>query len=256
MKVFFLSKKIIYIIVTVILVLILAFAICSGKGDALSAVFLSKSDLLPIYSVETNEKVVAISFDAAWGDEFTQEILDILAKEDIKTTFFLVGLWIDKYPEQVSAIVEAGHEIGNHSTSHPDMTKIDDNKIEQEIKETNDKIYEFTKEDTILFRAPFGAYNDRVIKKAEDMGCYTIQWDIDSLDWKNEGSEQIINRVVSNIRPGSIVLFHNNAEYVTQALPIVIKEIKEQGYKIIPISELIYKENYSIDHTGRQFSKE
>lgn len=178
--------------------------------------------------------------------------MDILSKEDIKTTFFLVGLWVDKYPDQVTAITAAGHEIGNHSSSHPDMTKLDKSTMEKEIKETNDKIMQYTNEKPILFRPPFGAYNNDLIKVVDEMGAYTIQWDIDSLDWKNEGSEQIINRVVSSIRPGSIVLFHNNAEYITEALPTIITEIKEQGYKIVPISKLIYQDDFTIDHTGRQ----
>lgn len=255
MKVFFLSKKAIFIISIVVVVLIVLLTIWSNGGDKLASVFLAKGKLVPIYSVETEEKKIAISFDAAWGDEYTQEILNILEKEGIKTTFFLVGLWIDKYPDQVKAIVEAGHEIGNHSSNHPDLVKKDKKTIEQELKVTNDKIKEFTSKETKLFRPPFGSYSDQVIKIAEEQGLYTIQWDVDSLDWKNEGSEQIINRVISNIRPGSIVLFHNNAEHTTEALPSIIKELKEQGYTIIPISELIYKEDYTIDHTGRQQPK-
>jgi len=255
LKVFFLSKKAMVIISIIFVVLILAFVFMSMKGDELASVFSAKNKLIPIYSVQTQEKTVAISFDAAWGDEYTQEILDILAKEDIRTTFFLVSLWIDKYPEQVKAIVDAGHEVGNHSTTHPDMAKLDQKKIEEELKITNDKIYQFTKEDTTLFRPPFGSYNDEVIKTCEKLGLYTIQWDVDSLDWKNEGTEQIINRVISNVRPGSIVLFHNNAEYTTKALPTIIKELKEEGYKIVPISELIYQKDFTIDHTGRQQPK-
>lgn len=244
-----------YIISIILVGIILAIVFMSTKGEALTSVFMSKDKLLPIYSVETEEKTVAISFDAAWGDEYTQEILDILAKEDIKTTFFLVSLWIDKYPDQVKAIVDAGHEIGNHSNTHPDMAKLDTSKMEEELKVTNDKIHEFTKKDTKLFRPPFGSYNDQVIKTCEKLGLQTIQWDVDSLDWKNEGTEQIINRVISNIRPGSIVLFHNNAEYTTKALPSIIKELKEEGYKIVPVSQLIYKQDYTIDHTGRQQPK-
>ena len=161
-------------------------------------------------------------------------------------------MWIEKYPEQVKAIVDAGHEIGNHSNTHPDMAQLDKRQIEEEIKVTNDKISEFTGEETILFRPPFGSYSNDLIEGAKDLGCYTIQWDVDSLDWKNEGAEQIINRVVSNVSPGSIVLFHNNAEYTTQALPTIIKELKDQDYSIVPISELIYRDGYSIDHTGKQ----
>lgn len=240
------------IIAVILVVLILSFVFMTSKGEGLASVFNAQEKLLPIYSVDKEDKTIAISFDAAWGDEFTQEILDILKKEDIKTTFFLVGMWVDKYPEQVQAIADAGHEIGNHSSSHPDMTKLDKNKMKEELSTTNEKISKYKELDTFLFRPPFGAYNNELIKTVEELGGYTIQWDVDSLDWKNEGAEQIVNRVVSNVKPGSIVLFHNNAEYTTQALPTIIKELKEQGYTIVPISELIYKENYTMDHAGKQ----
>ncbi len=236
----------------IVVVIILSLVFMTSKGEGLASVFNAQEKLLPIYSVDKEEKVIAISFDAAWGDEFTQEILDILEKEDIKTTFFLVGMWVDKYPEQVQAIADAGHEIGNHSSSHPDMTKLDKNKMKEELSSTNEKISKYKEIDTFLFRPPFGAYNNDLIKTIEELDGYTIQWDVDSLDWKNEGTEQIVNRVVSNVKPGSIVLFHNNAEYTTQALPTIIKELKDQGYTFVPISELIYKENYTMDHTGKQ----
>lgn len=240
------------IIAAILVVIILSLVFMTSKGEGLASVFNAQEKLLPIYSVDKEDKTIAISFDAAWGDEFTQEILDILKKEDIKTTFFLVGMWVDKYPEQVQAIADAGHEIGNHSSSHPDMTKLDKNKMKEELNSTNEKISKYKELDTFLFRPPFGAYNNDLIKTVEELGGYTIQWDVDSLDWKNEGAEQIVNRVVSNVKPGSIVLFHNNAEYTTQALPTIIKELKDQGYTIVPISELIYKENYTMDHTGKQ----
>ncbi|WP_303859666.1 polysaccharide deacetylase family sporulation protein PdaB [Alkalibaculum bacchi] len=252
MKVYFLSKKTMVIIAAILVVIILSLVFMTSKGEGLASVFNAQEKLLPIYSVDKEDKTIAISFDAAWGDEFTQEILDILKKEDIKTTFFLVGMWVDKYPEQVQAIADAGHEIGNHSSSHPDMTKLDKNKMKEELNSTNEKIGKYKELDTFLFRPPFGAYNNDLIKTVEELGGYTIQWDVDSLDWKNEGAEQIVNRVVSNVKPGSIVLFHNNAEYTTQALPTIIKELKDQGYTIVPISELIYKENYTMDHTGKQ----
>ena len=252
MKVYFLSKKTMVIIAAILVVIILSLVFMTSKGEGLASVFNAQEKLLPIYSVDKEDKTIAISFDAAWGDEFTQEILDILKKEDIKTTFFLVGMWVDKYPEQVQAIADAGHELGNHSSSHPDMTKLDKNKMKEELNSTNEKISKYKKFDTFLFRPPFGAYNNDLIKTVEELDGYTIQWDVDSLDWKNEGAEQIVNRVVSNVKPGSIVLFHNNAEYTTQALPTIIKELKDQGYTIVSISELIYKENYTMDHTGKQ----
>ena len=206
--------------------------------------------------METDEKKIAISFDAAWGAEYTDEILDILKKRNIKTTFFLVGFWVDKYPEQVKRIASEGHEIGNHSTTHPHMSQLSSEQIRMEIETTQKKIEELAGDRAVkLFRPPFGDYNDRLILTCREMGFYPIQWDVDSLDWKEYGVDHMFNQVIKKVRSGSIVLFHNNAKYIVQALPLILDHILEEGYSIVPISELIYKDNYYIDHTGRQKKK-
>ncbi|NLW22690.1 MAG: polysaccharide deacetylase family sporulation protein PdaB [Tissierellia bacterium] len=217
-------------------------------------VFSTKKEL-PIYSVETSDKKIAISFDAAWGDDFTIDILDILDKYNVKSTFFLVGFWIDKYPEHVKEIHRRGHDVGNHSTNHPYMSQLSDEEIEKELNITGNKIKELIGEEPILFRPPFGDYNDRVIKVCRDNGYYVIQWDVDSLDWKELGVQPVVDRVTRNVQNGSIVLFHNNAKYITEYLPIVIERLQDEGYEIVPVSELIYKDDYYIDNTGRQIKK-
>ncbi|RKD27325.1 polysaccharide deacetylase family sporulation protein PdaB [Caminicella sporogenes DSM 14501] len=213
---------------------------------------LASDKMLPIYSVNTEEKKVAISFDAAWGDQFTDGILDILDKYKVKTTFFLVGFWVDRYPDMVKKIYERGHEIGNHSTTHPHMSKLSREEIIKELNTTGEKIYNITGKRPNLFRPPFGDYNNTLIKTAKECGYYTIQWDVDSLDWKELGVKPVVDRVTRNIKNGSIVLFHNNAKYVLEYLPLVIEKLQKEGYKIVPISELIIKKDYYIDHTGRQ----
>lgn len=207
---------------------------------------------LPIYSVDTEEKRIAISFDAAWGNEYTKDILDILDKYNIKSTFFLVGFWVDKYPDDVKEIYDRGHDIGNHSANHPYMTKLSEEQILAELNITGNKIEEITGEKPILFRPPFGDYNDRLIQLCKENGYYVIQWDVDSLDWKEIGAQPVVDRVIRNIDNGSIVLFHNNASYIKEYLPIVIERIQDEGYKIVPVSQLIYKDDYYMDHTGRQ----
>lgn len=224
-----------------------------GMGPKAFQAFTNQNRQIPIYSVDTSEKKVAISFDAAWGAEYTQEILDILEEYDVKSTFFLVGMWVDEYPEKVKAIHEAGHEIGNHSTSHPDMAKISQEEIIEELNVTGEKIEEITGETPILLRPPFGSYSDTLITTAKEQGYYTIQWDVDSLDWKEEGVDPLIEKVTSKAQQGSIILCHNNAKYITQALPTILETLQKEGYKFVPISQLIYKEDYYIDHTGRQF---
>ncbi len=210
---------------------------------------------VPIYAVgrEADDKVVSISFDAAWGNEDTEMLIEILGKYDINATFFLVGDWVDKYPESVRALHDAGHEIMNHSSSHPHMSKLSREQILKELNDCNDKIETITGVRPILFRAPYGEYNDLLLDTVQSLGMYTIQWDVDSLDWKNPTSSEIAQRVISKVQPGSIVLFHNAAVNTPGALPTIIETLLSEGYTFVPISENIYRDNYEIDVAGRQW---
>lgn len=209
---------------------------------------------LPIYSVETDEKKVALSFDAAWGNEDTQQILDILAKYDVHVTFFMTGGWVESYPEDVKKIQEAGHDLANHSENHKNMSQLSDSECQDELMKVHNKVKELTGTDMLLFRPPYGDYDNHVITNAKACGYYTIQWDVDSLDWKDYGVDSIIKTVTEhkNLQNGSIILMHNGAKYTAQALPTVIEKLQEKGYEIVPISELIYKDDYHLDVTGRQ----
>lgn len=211
---------------------------------------------IPIYCVKTDEKKVALSFDAAWGADDTDSLLATLEKHNVKATFFLVGDWVRKYPDQVKRIAEAGHDVGNHSDKHPHMNSMSKEQIKEDIMRAHDSTKELLGIDMNLFRPPFGEYNNTVMEALKECGYYIIQWDIDSLDWKEFGLENLIDTVVShkNLGNGSIVLMHNNAKYTAEALERIIIGLKEQGYELVPISELIIKENYKTDHTGRQYS--
>lgn len=210
---------------------------------------------LPIYCVDTDEKKIAISFDAAWGADDTDELLRILDENDVKTTFFMCGYWVDDYPEEVIKIASAGHDLGNHSATHPHMSTLSKDQIKAELSKTHEKIYNLTGVESELFRPPFGEYTNSVIEAAEEEGYYTIQWDVDSLDWKELGIDHEINQVLNHkhLGNGSIILFHNDAKFTPKALDTIIKGLKERGYEIVPISELIIRENFSIDHEGRQY---
>ena len=209
---------------------------------------------LPIYSVETSEKKVALSFDAAWGNEDTGEILDILKKYNVHVTFFMTGGWVENYPEDVKKIYEAGHDLANHSENHKNMSQLPDTECQEELMKVHNKVKELTEVDMNLFRPPYGDYDNEVITNATACGYYTIQWDVDSLDWKDYGVDSIIKTVTEhkNLQNGSIILMHNGAKYTAKALPKVIEGLQAKGYQIVPISELIYKENYHLDVTGRQ----
>lgn len=228
----------------------LAVAVLSMIPRAVTAAATQRD--LPIYCVQKDSKVCSLSFDAAWGNEDTQQLIDILGKYNIKATFFVVGEWVDKFPESVKALHDTGHEIMNHSNDHAYFTKLSAEQIRIQLDACNDKIEAITGVRPDLFRPPYGDYNDSVVSTVRDCGMYTIQWDVDSLDWKDPAPADITSRVLKRVQPGSIVLFHNAAKNTPAALPSVIEGLIRQGYSIVPVSQLILRENYSMDHTGRQ----
>lgn len=208
--------------------------------------------LLPIYCVQREDKVVSLTFDAAWGNEDTQQLIDILGKYNIQATFFVVGQWVDKYPESVKALSDASHEIMNHSNDHAHFSSLSADEIVANINACNDKIEAITSVRPTLFRAPYGEYDDNVIAAVNGMGIKTIQWDVDSLDWKELSAAEITKRVTQKVQPGSIVLFHNAALHTPEALPAIIEYLLGEGYSIVPVSQLILSGDYTIDHTGKQ----
>ncbi|MBQ7066721.1 MAG: polysaccharide deacetylase family protein [Lachnospiraceae bacterium] len=234
--------------------LFFAFAIGKYASDNVSVSNSVDGRELPIYCVETEEKKVALSFDAAWGNEDTTAILDILKKHDIHVTFFMTGGWVDSYPDDVKAILAAGHDLGNHSENHKNMSQLSNEQCQDELMQVHNKVKELTGYEMFLFRPPYGDYDNHVITNAKACGYYTIQWDVDSLDWKDYGVDSIIKTVTThkNLGNGSIILCHNGAKYTAQALDAMITNLKEQGYEIVPISELIYKQDYHMNHEGRQ----
>jgi peptidoglycan/xylan/chitin deacetylase (PgdA/CDA1 family) len=135
--------------------------------------------LLPVYSVERDGKFASLTFDAAWGNEDTQTLIDILSRYDVHTTFFVVGDWVEKYPESVKALSEAGHEVMNHSSSHAHFSSLSTEQITADIGACNDKIAAVTGAKPTLFRCPYGEYDDHVIQAVESMGMTAVQWDVE-----------------------------------------------------------------------------
>lgn len=219
-----------------------------------TASHLSGKRQLPIYCVQTDKPQVALSFDAAWGNEDTAQIMDILAKHNVKVTFFMTGGWVESFPEDVKYTASQGHDLGNHSENHKNMSQLSDEEIRSELQKVHDKVKTLTGQDMTLFRPPYGDYNDQVVTVSRDMGYYPVQWDVDSLDWKDYGTESIIKTVLNHkhLGNGSIILMHNGAKYTPAALDAVITGLQDAGYELVPISQLIYRDNYHIDHEGRQ----
>lgn len=232
-------------------------AVINFFPDAISVSSLKAKKQLPIYCVDSKEKKVALSFDAAWGNEDTQDILKILDKHNVKVTFFMTGGWVEKFPDDVKAIGKAGHDLANHSENHKHMSQLSKEQCTDEIMKVHQKVKELTGIEMFLFRPPYGDYNDTLIQVTKDTGYHCIQWDVDSLDWKDYGADSIVKTVCNHkhLGNGSIILCHNGAKFTKDALESMILGLKEQGYEIVPISQLIYTGEYYMDHEGRQFKK-
>lgn len=215
----------------------------------------STSKMLPIYSVDTEENKVALTINCAWNVEDIDLILDVLSKNQVKATFFIVGDWASKFPDAVKKISDSGNEVANHSESHAHVNNLNYEKNVEQITKCSDRINKITGKPTTLYRGPYGEYNNTVIKAAEDNKHTMIQWNIDSLDYKGLTGEQMWERIEPKLAKGSIILMHNGTENTALSLDIIINNIKEKGYDLVTVSELIYKDNYTIDNNGVQHKK-
>ena len=248
MKVVFIKKA-----VLVLAIFVIAFLSAYGLNSAgleVSVTFQNRK--IPIYSVDTSENKIAISFDAAWGADKTREIMSICDSYGVKATFFLVGFWVEEYPDMVKEIYNNGFEIGLHSNTHPDMTKLSKKEIKQELETNISLIEELTGFRPKLFRPPYGYYNNDLIDVCESMGISCIEWSVDSLDWKGLGAGEISGRVTTQSKNGSIVLFHNNSDNILDGLKMVLEYFRLNETQVVPIGDLIYYEDFTINHEGTQ----
>lgn len=248
------SKKVVTLAVALLVLTGLLGVHYHNEGSLLPTSSTSGGKELPIYCVQTDEPKIALTFDAAWGNEDTKQIMEILKKHDVKVTFFMTGGWVEKYPDDVKMILAEGHDLGNHSQNHKNMSQLSDSEKESELMTVHNKVKELTGYDMFLFRPPYGDYDSAVVKMAKKCGYYAIQWDVDSLDWKDYGVDSIIKTVTQHkhLGNGSIILCHNGAKYTAQALDTMITTLKDAGYQFVPLSDLIYRDNYHMDHEGRQ----
>ncbi len=215
----------------------------------------STSKMLPIYSVDTEENKVALTINCAWNAEDIDLIVEVLAKNQVKATFFIVGDWASKFPDAVKKISDSGNEVANHSESHAHVNNLNYEKNVEQITKCSDRINKITGKPTTLYRGPYGEYNNTVIKAAEDNNHTMIQWNIDSLDYKGLTGEQMWERIEPKLTKGSIILMHNGTENTALSLDMIINNIKKKGYELVTVSDLIYKEEYTIDNNGVQHEK-
>ena len=246
------KKKRIALFAGLLAAIAVACTLVGTSGSAAVYTLSTNKRELPVYRVDREDDKISISFDCAWGTEYTDDILDALDFYNVKCTFFAVRFWVEKYPDVVKKIVARGHEIGTHSATHPHMNKLTEAQIEEELRTSVDSIEKISGQSVALFRPPFGEYNDRVILTARSLGLQSVQWDVDSLDWENLTAEQIASRVIPKTRSGSIILCHNNGLHTAESLPLIFSALQEKGFVFVPIGELLYRENYEIKRDGSQ----
>ena len=247
------KQKIVTYFISVLTVVLLFFVASTlNKNDETVETSATGERLLPIYNVKTEEKKVAFTMNCAWNADDIDNILETLENENVKITFFMVGEWIDKYPEAVEKIYKAGHEIANHSDTHKHVNNLSYNDNVKEIVSANEKIKKITGAENKLYRAPYGEYNNTVIKAAKENGYIPIQWNLDTLDYTGITGEEMWNRIEGKLKEGDIILSHNGTKHTADSLEMLIKNIKEKGFEIVKVSDLIYHDNYKIDINGTQ----
>ena len=252
---FVFNKQKIYTYVVSIITVVVLFCIASNinynnKNTIQTSATTQKR--LPIYNVQTEEKKVAFTMNCAWNADDIDSILNTLKENNTKITFFMVGDWIEKFPDAVKKIHEAGHEIASHSDTHPHVNNLNYEENVNQMEKSNDKIENITVSRTKIYRVPYGEYNDTVIKAAEEKGYYCIQWNLDTLDYTGVTGEEMWSRIKDKIKQGDIILSHNGTKHTAESLDLLIKNIKNKGLEIVKISDLIYKDNYTINNNGTQ----
>ena len=238
---------------TVVALFIIAATFSNKSGEIMQTT--SQSKLLPIYNVQTEETKVAFTMNCAWNADDIDLILATLEKHKVHITFFMVGDWVDKYPEAVKKIYEAGHEIANHSDAHKHVNELSLEDNEKEIQLCSEKIQKITGKSTTLYRGPYGEYNNTVIQAAENQKHITIQWSLDTLDYKGITGDEMWKRLDEKLKNGDIILSHNGTEHTADSLDKLLTNIEQKGFKVVTVSELFYKDNYSIDSNGTQQKK-
>lgn len=202
--------------------------------------------------VATNEKFMALTFDDGSDSANTVEILDILGKYNVKSTFFITGENATYHPESAKKILDKGHEIGNHSYNHPHLNKLTAGEIKTEIEDCKTAMMIATNTTVMpLFRPPYGEYNSTALTVVDSIGYpWTIMWTIDTIDWNGTLADVMVNKVLTNAKPGAIVLMHVSGTYTTEALPAMIEGLRLDGYTLTTISDMLIHVNHSLLKIG------
>ncbi|XXM72403.1 polysaccharide deacetylase family protein [Lysinibacillus sphaericus] len=189
-------------------------------------------------AVESENKYVALTFDDGPDSTVTPRILNILKDHDVKATFFMLGSQVEKFPSLAKKVSEAGHEIGNHTDLHKDLTKLGSRQLLQEVLNSRQKIQEATGQTPSILRPPYGAVNQQVVEAAKENGSSIVLWSVDSLDWKNKNAAEINRVVQEEISPGSIILLHDVHPTTADSLPGLLTKLEAEGYQFMTVSQL------------------
>ncbi|MCL6627484.1 MAG: polysaccharide deacetylase family protein [Alicyclobacillus shizuokensis] len=195
----------------------------------------------PIYRGPREEKSACLMFNVSWGEEYIPAILQTLAAEGVKATFFLDGAWVEKHPQLSSQIARAGMDIGSHGSGHPDFRKLSNRQLTAQIAGSRERIEQTTGVRVDLVAPPAGSYDQRLVKLARQYGCYTILWTVDTIDWRRPPDSAIAERALAHAEPGMLVLMHPTKPTV-EALPHIIIGLREQGYSLKTVNQVVHEQ--------------
>ncbi|ACV63921.1 polysaccharide deacetylase [Desulfofarcimen acetoxidans DSM 771] len=192
----------------------------------------------PIYQGSDSEKKIALTVNVFWGEEYLPKMLEIMDENKVKASFFMGGQWVEKFPDLTKKIAAGGHELGNHGYSHPHVDQISKQNNITEIKKAEEEVFKVTGKKTVFFAPPYGERGQNVLAAASESGYKTILWSIDTVDWQRPAAKTIEDRVLAKAHNGAIVLMHPT-EPTIKALPNIIKDLKDRGYELVTVSQLL-----------------
>ncbi len=249
----FVIKKSTLIRAAVFVLLVIGAIVYTQVAFGGSAPVSSTAEAMPVCRVDSGEKVVAITIDTAFGDaDYTPQILEALEKEGVKATFFVMGLWANENQEATGNIAAAGHEIANHSMKHTRYPDLMTSEIVGDANNASDVIFQLTGYDPKIIRMPYGAFNAETVATLQNEGYIPVKWSLDANDWKGYDAKKITDGVLKNVKSGDIIMFQNNIAATPEALPAIILGLREEGFKIVTVSELLLDENSFVDAQGTQ----
>lgn len=209
----------------------------SGKAFPVTG-FLARE--MPVFYIQTGEKEACLTFDISWGEKTLPLVLQILAQQQVPATFFVSGPWAVTHRQELKAIVECGHEIASHGDRHINLSQYPKDTVKANIKKAHQDLLTVVDRVAPFFRPPNGDYDDVVIDTARELGFETVIWAVDSLDWKNPGPDYMVQRIVSRVFPGAIILCHasDSSKQIHLALPGIIQGLRSKGFKLVSLSQL------------------